>query len=79
MKICLIDPQPNVLIGWDWSNPDEDTTCGGEFSFDCSNDTTECPKFECTNNHIRSLAEPVNWAISILKRLGRVYQSPASL
>jgi|GEM_PF-1615649 len=52
VKICLIDPQPNVLhnIGWDWSNPAEDTTCGGEFPFDCGNDTTECPKFECTNN-----------------------------
>ena len=52
VKICLTDPQPNVLhnIGWDWSNPDEGTTCGGEFPYDCSNDTTECPKFNCTNN-----------------------------
>ena len=37
-------------VGWEWSNPDEDAGCAGEFPFECESDTTECPPFECENH-----------------------------
>ncbi len=42
VEICFLDPQATPIqnIGWDWANPDEDKTCGGEFPVQCDSDSS---------------------------------------
>ncbi|MGB1618178.1 MAG: PKD domain-containing protein, partial [Flavobacteriales bacterium] len=54
VRICFTGSEGTYAgvhtVGWDWSNPDEDAGCGGEFPFECESDTTECPPFQCENH-----------------------------
>jgi len=54
VRICFTGSEGTYAgvhtVGWEWSNPDEDAECAGEFPFECESDTTECPPFKCTND-----------------------------
>lgn len=45
VRICFTGSEGTYAgvhtVGWDWSNPDEDAGCGGEFPFECESDTTD--------------------------------------
>lgn len=54
VRICFTGSEGTYAgvhtVGWEWSNPDEDAGCAGEFPFECESDTTDCPPLTCTND-----------------------------
>ncbi|MGB1072697.1 MAG: PKD domain-containing protein [Flavobacteriales bacterium] len=50
VDICFLDPQANPhIIGWNWTNPDANDGCGGEFTVECPSDTTTTTDSTCVS------------------------------
>ena len=53
VRICFTGSEGTYAgvhtVGWDWSNPDEDAGCGGEFPFECESDTSTTTDSTCVS------------------------------